>query len=172
MKLEITKPQIINLRNAQSKGEVDNLLKIWYPEILKPKFEVGKWYISGNDCLFNYRDGYGCYGFLNYKWNIGSWHWDQNTELPIEDASNTVVTEWLKIEAMKRYPDGIMVNFLNGKNELSEIQSKKYVPIIAGSSFIYGGGVVMKDGIWAETETELANKYLKILDHEVLEKKE
>lgn len=161
--MNITKQQIINLKNAQSKGEVDNLLKIWFPDALKPKLEVGKWYISGTDCLFNYQEVAPCYGFMNNEWGDVI----INTEAPIEEASKIVVNEWLRIEASKRYPVGALVNFHNGKNALSEIPpSNKYAWGFTGDSFVYGGGVVLKNRLWAKTAPELANEYLKILNYE------
>ena len=154
-KYEITKEQVLELADLG----YENKLKKWFPDVFEKELVDRKWYKDIE--MFNIftfletkesgRYGFDSHGF--YKTH------DKNTGMNVErwkEATEQEVFEALKNEAVKRYNNGEYVKRFNSSSLLrvdSEFKSElKY------NKLWYGGGIVFRNGKWAEIIPTLTKK--------------
>ena len=129
---EITKETIIKY---QMKDE--------FPEVFKVKLEVGKWYKTKSNCLFNLNEitdnFYLGYGFTKSMTYYSDFKEYIRTEL--KEATEQEVFEALKNEAVKRGFKRIGCFY---------IKSNK---LFSNASY-QGGDILFNNGIWSKTKEE------------------
>lgn len=125
------------------------------------KLEVGKWYKKGKllvliKCIDSpgmYFKRFHCYGFNtptgheNFCFDVNNGDYHGFTE-----STKSEVLESLKYEAEKRYQKGDYVNSLNNNKETLIIEPLFRCTIEEGEGLWFGGGIVFKDGVWAEKQ--------------------
>lgn len=87
---EITKEQILELKNTLHKERVDYLIKEWFPEVFEVKLEVGKWYKRPhNKALF----------FIVSDPEIA----------PFEVYGFDIEGRWMNVEKARTFPDSEII---------------------------------------------------------------
>lgn len=158
--MEITREQVKQLYGNSQNGSnqlVEADLKNWFPEAFG--LEVGKWYKRDGEFLFNFQGKYsvsndsGSYGFSsnNNNWyeNIGV-----NRMLCYPPATTEEVYMALVAEAKKRGFEGterIEWKFNDVKYGISRPDLSGFT--LRNDVLIFAGGVVFRDGKWAEIIT-------------------
>jgi len=102
-KFEITKDDIIKL--SAFGGNTEATLKQWFPDAFKTELEVGIWYKTEDNWLFNYQKDCNVYGFSPDGWNYCScsyWSWTSDNTNGVLEATHQEVETALIAEAKKR----------------------------------------------------------------------
>jgi hypothetical protein len=153
-KFEITKEQILELKNTLHKERIDYLLKEWFPKVLEPKLEIGQWMktpMGGFYCPKEKFDkevfGFSCYGFTPLTKSYRELFVPVSITKDDIRASLKDVEPFMISEAEKRgYKEGIYIKGLDdGKPCL--LTSRKVLDIDGALNF---GFDVFRNGDWAE----------------------
>ncbi len=89
---------------AELQKEVESKIKAFEASLVKPQFEVGKWYMHDHDvkCLFNYQPNGKGFGFYNDGWTVNRSCDPSDWNKIVRPATKEEIQEALTKEAIKR----------------------------------------------------------------------
>jgi len=153
-KLEITKEQILELKNTLHKERVDFLLEEWFSKVLKEnvnELEIGKWMetpMGGFYCPKEKAElGFECYGFTPLTKLF------RELFVPVSTTKDDIKVNFSEVEPLmiaegvrKGYEEGVFIKgFDNG--EICQLSERKALDIDGALNFGYD---VFRNGDWAE----------------------
>jgi hypothetical protein len=150
-KLEITKEQILELKNTLHKERVDFLLEEWFPKVIEHKLKIGQWMKTPTGGFYCPKEkaelGFECYGFTPLTKLF------RELFVPVSITKDDIKVDFSEVESLmiaegvrKGYKEGVFIKgFDSGK--ICQLSQRKSLDIDGYLNFGYD---IFRNGDWAE----------------------
>lgn len=138
-------------------------IEVQFPELFKPGVEPGKWCKFDNTYLVYIQELYEngeakVYGFHNGEWYTSNEFQAIGGILMPKEATDIEVELALTEEAYRRgYKEGVVINSIQFPGDTYTMNHCK-PSLCSGNRLRMGGGLILKDGKWAEVTKEKTYK--------------